>query len=116
VVLIKGDKVDERKINLQPYAVLTGRLLDPDGAPLAGRPVGGHLDRNQLGLTHGWIDFFLAKTDSNGRFRVAVMAGVRLNGYLSAGSGRGAVVFRKIILKPGEKRDLGDIEVMPRDD
>jgi RNA polymerase sigma factor (sigma-70 family) len=113
-VLVKGDRTDGLTIQLQPLAVITGRLLDPDDVPLAGREVSGYLENGQLNVRHGWFGFFRATTDNNGRFRAEVIPGVKVSASFVEKQGRlGKQVFRNLTLKPGQVHDVGDVKVDP---
>jgi RNA polymerase sigma factor (sigma-70 family) len=114
VAMLKGDKVEGVTVTLQPYGALTGRLVDADGAPLAGYQVHGRLDGNQLGFRLGWLGFFHATADKAGRFRAEFLAGVRVSGPVTTEKGRRTDRWlEKITLQPGKVHDLGDVKVGP---
>src|SRR5262249_2218011 len=56
-VLFKGDQTEGLTVKLQPLAAVTGRLLDLDGEPLAGRGLSGCIEDNQLLVKRGWAGF-----------------------------------------------------------
>jgi RNA polymerase sigma factor (sigma-70 family) len=104
------------RVALEPWATVTGRLLDPDGQPMAdmmlhspGAEVNGQ-------TTHGSLDLGTVQTDADGRFRVeGLTPGVDYKFYyrslrppMRSGSLPGPVT-----LKQGETRDLGDVRAKP---
>jgi hypothetical protein len=116
-VLVKGDEPQGFTVRLEPAAVITGRLFDEDGIPLAGARIAGDIKAGQFNLRFGWAGFFWSQTDKDGRFRVEdLIAGVKLGARLHHDSKPvnkkvGDVVFDQLTLKPGEVRDLGDVHV-----
>jgi hypothetical protein len=85
----QGDEVDGLRVKLQPLGVVTGLPLDLDGEPLAGGRIIGSVDAGQLNITKGWLGFFHAEANKDGRFRVEVIPGVRVGPTWSpAGSER----------------------------
>ena len=109
------------RVEVGPVAtVVTGRLVDPGGAPLPGRKIVGNLERPQPVFQDAFFST-PATTGADGRFRM-VFAGVpepgtqvhlsrrvfRPDGYHSE------VRFAAVELPPGdslEPRSLGDIEI-----
>ncbi len=103
------------KVKLEPWAVVTGRLVDSDGRPRAGiaflpeiigkfRLGGGHIGH--------WPDRIT--TDRDGRFRVeAIVPGLRYRLTLERASG-GSTDTGPVVtpLEPGEARDLGDVSAI----
>jgi protocatechuate 3,4-dioxygenase beta subunit len=116
-VVFKGDEPEGFSVRLRPTATITGRLLDTDGAPLAGASIAGDIKGGQLNLAQGWGGFFWGKTDKEGRFRIEeIIPGVQVGANLQwskpvNNSLVGDVVFDRLTLQPGEVRDLGDIKV-----
>ncbi len=103
------------KVKLQPWAVVTGRLVDRDGRPRAALAfLPEIIDKFRLGggqIGH-WPDRIT--TDRNGRFRVeAIVPRLRYRLTLENASGvstdTGPIVKP---LQPGETRDLGDVPAM----
>jgi RNA polymerase sigma factor (sigma-70 family) len=116
VVLFKGDRTEGLTVKLKPLGVITGRVLDLDGVPLAGY-LTGCVEDGQLQIKRGWAGFFWASADKDGRFRAEVIPGVGVGAYFTVGSLRlGAKVFQKLTLEPGQKHDVGDVKVNPRGD
>src|SRR5439155_1746659 len=114
VVVLKGDEPDGFTVKLQPMGVITGRLLDLDGEPLAGSLI-GRVEEGQFGIKRGWYGFFWGSAGKDGRFRAEVIPGVKVRAHFSARPLRiGDKVFEKLILKPGQVKDVGDVKVNPR--
>jgi hypothetical protein len=117
-VLIKGDEPAGFTVKLQPCGVITGRLLDPDGAPLADRYLSGYIEDNQKAfhIVRGWGGMFGAATGKDGRFRAeGIIPGLQVGAYLQLRPAfLGDKVFQRITLKPGQTHDIGDFKVRPR--
>jgi protocatechuate 3,4-dioxygenase beta subunit len=85
-------------VTLEPLATLTGRLIGPDGLPMANAMVQWAYDSPGAG------------TDSEGRFKLLVVSG-RQPYHLSGIKGRQEfdTDANKIAIKAGETKDLGDV-------
>jgi RNA polymerase sigma factor (sigma-70 family) len=99
-IVLQGDGPQPRSITLQPWGVLTGRLVDTDGQPWG---LEGELDLHPLGQ--------YTKVDKDGRFRAEGLTPgktynilLRRTGSIFDGFGLEAVT-----VGPGETKDLGDI-------
>lgn len=113
----KGDAATPATVTMQPWATVTGRILDANGKRLPiGEPNSGkdppvvslYLDGNARGLPDGG-DF----TDSEGRFRFGKLVPgqrYRVEIYFQQ-TAVGEVVIENPLLRPGEVRDLGDIRI-----
>jgi RNA polymerase sigma factor (sigma-70 family) len=117
-VVIKGDEPDGFTVRLQPAATVSGRLIDEDNLPLAGRSIAGEILPGQLNLTQAWGILFSGTSDKDGRFRVeGIVPGIKVDAHILRtrkplnNSVFGDLVFDPLTLKPGENRDLGDIRV-----
>ncbi len=113
---LKGDEAGPMTVRLQPWATLTGRIVDEEGRPRGGITLNtlfaylidgeSHADRGTLpGLPIG----------RDGRFRVdKLVPGLKYGGGASEGYMYRGDLFRDVVLAPGEVRDLGDLKVVPR--
>jgi hypothetical protein len=117
-VLIKGDEPSTFQVRLQPCATITGRVLDPDGEPLAGKGLAGYVEDGQLNVAVGWAGFFWGTTGKDGRFRIeGLIPGLKVGAYLSVSPARlGDKVFQNVSLEPGKTRDVGTYQVKPGSD
>jgi protocatechuate 3,4-dioxygenase beta subunit len=115
-VLLAADAREPVTLRLQPGAVLTGRLLDEDGKPLAGIPVSiGYQANGVFWLVKEVFRDNTMKTDADGRFRVeGIFPGLEFGigfmkgrEYLDPGK-----KYRQLTLEAGT-RDLGDIVARP---
>ena len=132
-VVVRGDEKQPIRVKLQPWATVSGRLLDADGKPIANatlwfteipirkpdqpRP----LDTGLHIVEHiGGQPSLDPHTDEQGRFRVErLVPGLKYN--LALVDERGAtsleqikwqgLVFHELILKPGEAKELGDVKL-----
>jgi hypothetical protein len=119
--VVRGDEKGVVTVRLEPWATLTGWILDEDGRPATGA-------RINLGFIHStffvpvtwWVSpqGEVVKTDRHGRFRAeALVAGMKM--HMSVSSDR--MVFlplagtpdgqKELTVRPGETRDLGDLKV-----
>jgi hypothetical protein len=108
---VTGEEKGPVSVKLQPWGVVSGRLVDAKGLPRAGV---------QLGFPYGaWTGADegthpeVFRTDPEGRFRVeGLVPGLRYHlKALEDGSPETDYLFRNLPLKPGESRDLGDVRV-----
>ena len=122
-LLARGDGDSPYTVQLQPWATVTGRIVDENGDPLARKDHGGMNGGHAvaMGTNHRLL---IAKhddpgfgavpdfgSDGEGRFRVErLVPGLRYQCdiYRDAGWYAG-IAFENLVLKPGETRDLGDI-------
>jgi hypothetical protein len=118
-LIARGDGDKPYTVRMQPWGAVTGRLVDENGKRFtAAPPVWLHLrDYGFENNTDPHVgEYAHVKIDSDGRFRVDKMvpgqcytAGINRNGgYVRAG-----MAFEKLVLRPGEVRDLGDIYLKP---
>ncbi len=122
-LLARGDGDSPYTVQLQPWATVTGRIVDENGDPLARKDDGGMNGGHAvaMGTNHrllianhddpgfGAVPDF--GSDGEGRFRVErLVPGLRYQCdiYRDAGWYAG-IAFENLVLKPGETRDLGDI-------
>ncbi len=102
------------EVKLVPAGAITGRLLDDDGLPWAGVPMKVWMsDPDQP--TRKWFgcEFGEAVTsDAQGRFRIeAFVPGVETEVTIETRvTINGSNALRKLALKSGEVRDLGDVK------
>jgi hypothetical protein len=108
-LLARGDGDSPYTVRMQPWATVTGRIIEANGKPLKGgieiQPTGA-----------GPYDFLGDKVDAQGRFHIK---------RVTPGLSYSVKVFRdvpviwrfagiaaeKMVLRPGEVRDLGDIRL-----
>ncbi|MHB1424222.1 MAG: sigma-70 family RNA polymerase sigma factor [Gemmataceae bacterium] len=134
-VVVRGDEKAPLTVKLQPWATVSGRLLDADGKPIAnatlwftevpvrkpGQPMS--LDTGLHVVEHSaYKPNPDPRTDEQGRFRVErLVPGLQYNLALVNESGATTfeqikwegLVFAKLILKAGESKDLGDVKLQP---
>ena len=102
-------------VRLEPWGVVTGRLVDSAGLPRANFGMQPHMIlKNRLRQTEvpHWQERVF--TDSTGRFRVEGLApGRNYRLVYEDASGNQTAAGRDVApLKPGETRDLGDIKAV----
>jgi RNA polymerase sigma factor (sigma-70 family) len=121
-LLVRGDDKGDLTARLEPWATVTGRILDDDGQPMAGV---------RISLSFRHPAFFLpvtwwvsqqgqeVKTDNEGRFHAeGITPGMtfRLNAstktnFLTLGGGAERV--DELSARAGETKDLGDLKAKP---
>ena len=112
-----GNEKSPMTVKLEPWGTVTGRLIDASGRSLAGVGLGfayGAFTPPDQG-THP--DSF--QTDKDGRFRVAGLVPDMKYTLGTVDPGLGHVtsaVFRDLTVKPGETRDLGDVQLGTTDE
>jgi RNA polymerase sigma factor (sigma-70 family) len=100
---VRGDEKDPVRIRLQPWGSVTGRLVKPDGEPMTKATISALLRSGQ--------------SDKDGKFRIDGLVpgmkcglGVTKESYYVEISGNN---HENLSVRPGETRDLGDIQVKP---
>jgi RNA polymerase sigma factor (sigma-70 family) len=114
-VELRGDEKGPVTVPMEPWGVLTGRLVDGDGRPVAGARLGWHYPSVKApGLLPPAEPF---TTDAEGRFRVEGLApGVKFEITLSGGAKKvtafsAGAALKGLSLEPGQTKDLGDVRV-----
>jgi RNA polymerase sigma factor (sigma-70 family) len=115
---LRGEKAGPLVIKLQTCGSASGRILDPDGRPVAGLhgmlerhysygPRGGSVD----GAAEGGSQQVL--TDKDGRFRVeGLIPGQEYRVANHSASRPGFLdLFVAVMVKPGEHKDMGDLKM-----
>jgi RNA polymerase sigma factor (sigma-70 family) len=98
--VVRGDEQGPITIKLEPWATVTGRLITADGLPRADVDLylGGGFQPN--------------RPDKDGKFRIeGLVPGVRYDMGARVGTRVVGDVFRDLTLRPGETKDLGDVQL-----
>lgn len=106
------------EFKLEPWATVTGRLLDADGKPIARASVFAPAGKGRDGKAVDTVRIATVYTDANGRFRIdGLLPGVAydLSFREMKPKGRGGPVTKGVSLKPGEERELGDLKAPMRE-
>jgi protocatechuate 3,4-dioxygenase beta subunit len=117
VVPMRGDEKEPLTVRLTPAGVITGRVLDGDGQPLAGAEVYTLYQTVGREFTKSQSRWSMPRTDKDGRFRVeAIVPGIKVDfGFIK---GRQMLVPEKPLeikpLQSGQTLDVGDVRVKPR--
>jgi hypothetical protein len=102
VLTLRGDESEALTVRLEPCGAVVGRLLDCAGRPVPGETVWAV--REEHGLD------FRAETDAEGRFRVALVPGLKC--CLRLASPRGPPKgLADLAVRPGQVYDLGDVRL-----
>jgi RNA polymerase sigma factor (sigma-70 family) len=115
-VVVSGGSAEPVDFRLEPWATLTGRLVDADGRPVARAmlyvPGSGREPAATASVPIGTVF-----TDGAGRFTLdGLLPGVPYRFYCREfrPNRRGGPATPELTLKPGEEQDLGELKV-PRD-
>lgn len=117
-VTLRGDEKEPVTVRLKPTAILTGRVLDADGQPVAGAEIYERYATSAgRQLTKSQVRWFRPRTDKEGRFRLdGIVPGLALE--LGFVKGRQMLVpqERREVTPPesGKTLDLGEVRVKPR--
>src|SRR5262249_15114468 len=103
VLTIRGDKTGPLMVQLDPYGLIFGRLVDRGGKPVSGLGLSLHGKDNSL--------YAAAETDRQGRFRVALLPGQKYSLQLWPGSRRLLKNVSEVEVESGGSKDLGDLTV-----
>ncbi len=113
LLIARGDEAEPYTVKLQPWGTIVGRLVDAEGKP---RPrvdlMTGDWQDAMIDPARGVI-LFGQKTDADGRFRYeGLVTGQEYSAQAvgpEAAKGGFGVVIDRVVLEPGETRDLGDV-------
>jgi RNA polymerase sigma factor (sigma-70 family) len=105
---LSGDTSRPLTVTLQPCGSASGRVVDPDGQPVAG------LRLHVPGRALRWLgEDRWVTTDKEGRFRaVGLVPGQEY--WVWDASGSFPRVFAQVVVEPGKNKDMGDITMTPR--
>ena len=115
-LVCKGDEAEPYVVRLEPWGTITGRLVDSSGKPRA------RVDMMSADWQRALIDpcgviSYGEKTDNDGRFRCErLVPGQSYSAHAvgdRAMKGGFGLVIDGVVLKPGEMRDLGDVQARP---
>jgi RNA polymerase sigma factor (sigma-70 family) len=117
LLVLRGDENGAISVRLQPWGVLTGRLVSPRGKPLTRLEVNCRVlvKRNGKALDTAAL---VAHSDKEGRFHIEGLApGLEYHDfYVLKGPYLLDIVGgkpRNLMLQAGETKDLGDVTVKP---
>jgi protocatechuate 3,4-dioxygenase beta subunit len=115
-VIVRGDEKDAVTVRLQPLGAVTGRLLDPDGQPLAGVEVSVNMPLKAGSELYRFLNAQTepVRTDKDGRFRLkGVLPKLIVQLSLRQGrtyyQGEPKIGFKQV--GPGQTLDLGEVRV-----
>jgi protocatechuate 3,4-dioxygenase beta subunit len=113
---INGDEKEPLTIKLEPWGIITGRVVDPDGLPVIGLYEAMSITRGiPVDPAIGTLPNRIGQTDKDGRFRVEGLApGLEYDlfiGLPTPGGNWQGDIGRGLTLKSGETRDVGDIRL-----
>ncbi len=118
MVVLRGDEKVPLSVRLEPSGALTGRLVTPQGDPVAGVSVtcGAILKDKGLALHPTALD---VRTDRDGRFRIGgLKPGLKYSFGVTTGSYVREIVGggpENVTIRAGETKDLGELRIKPRE-
>jgi RNA polymerase sigma factor (sigma-70 family) len=105
---LRGDSSEPLLVKLQPCGSASGRVLDPDGQPVAGLRLWVN------GRAHHWGgDGRASVTDKDGRFRVEGLVPGEEYRVMEAAHSSILRLFAPVVVAPGKHQDLGDLKMDP---
>jgi hypothetical protein len=111
-VWIRGDEPGVLTVKLEPYATVTGRVVDKEGRPVFGAQMEASIKAKNAGEFP--LKFSPVATDQTGRFRYAgLVPGAR---YWIQGQATGYRVFsldQEVDVEPSNAVDVGDVVAKP---
>jgi hypothetical protein len=111
VVRVRGDEKEPVEVKLEPWATVTGRLVNADGKPLADVRLGFVMNIDEPDPTGvGDLPDREVRTDKNGRFKLDGFApGLRYNLSATNSVAILATLTKGTQFKSGEEKELGDV-------
>lgn len=108
--VVRGDEQGEVTVQLEPWGTVTGRLLTADG--LARTDVELYFGRGlKPDRTLGIPPQQSYRPEKDGTFRIeGLVPGLRYSMSAAVGHMHVGDVFQDVVVKPGEVRDLGDVQ------
>ena len=109
--MARGDDDAPYRVRLQRWGTVTGRLIDEDGKPIGGAILTSGSSGTVTNPDDTAGDNVGTKSDADGRFRIdKLIPGLSytVRVYPRRGHLLGKA-FEKLVIEPGESRDLGDI-------
>ena len=110
-LVARGDDDAPYRVRLQRWGTVTGRLIDEDGKPIGGAILTSGSSGTVTNPDDTAGDNVGTKSDADGRFRIdKLIPGLSytVRVYPRRGHLLGKA-FEKLVIEPGESRDLGDI-------
>jgi len=106
---LRGEAPGPLSVKLQPCGSISGRMVDPDGLPLAGVFV--NVDDRHGGGYH------FAKMDKEGRFRIeGLVPGLEYRVWVNSERGPSLPRFQeKVVVESGKHKDMGNKKVQSND-
>jgi RNA polymerase sigma factor (sigma-70 family) len=112
---VRGNAKEPPVLRLAGWGAITGRVVDEDGAPVAGARLRLYFNNQAAADMHLYLtDNTPATADDKGGFRIDVpFAGIEFNLSMSHKGKflRAAVPMRGVTVKSGETKALGDVVV-----
>jgi hypothetical protein len=111
-VEVKAGATEPLTIRLEPTGTITGRLLDADGKPWKKQDLRISCDRPGAAVLHNHLPE-VVQSDDEGRFHVeGIISGLNYRIDVAGKPPRAIAgsVKAGLVLKPGERKDLGDVK------
>ncbi len=114
-LVAKGDEAEPYVVKLQPWGTITGRLVDASGKPRERVDLmTADWQQAMIDPARGVISYGQQKTGNDGRFRYERLVPGQVYSAQAVGEqamkGGFGVVIDRVVLKPGEAKDLGDVQ------
>jgi RNA polymerase sigma factor (sigma-70 family) len=104
-IKVRGDAKGPLTVKLEPWGVVSGRLVAAEGKPQVGA---------LLQVAEGLLPNSQFQTDKDGRFRIEGLAsGAKYTLEVVKNGKSAGRLFTGLAIKAGETKDVGDIQVKP---
>ena len=116
---LEGIEAGPITVKLGPWGSLAGRVVDDEGRPRRGLSIFSTFDEvaanpRENAALPGWGRNGDLTTDPDGRFRVEGLVPGLKYGAIGADGSRGVgILFKDLVVGPGEAKDLGDFQPRP---
>ncbi len=109
--ILTGNAQGPIEVKLEPWGAVTGRLVDAGGLPRPGVELGyPENQKRRIEAGPGGLPEH-ARTDADGRFRLEGLApDLKYELQILGNGGFYGAVFKDLVIKAGEIRDLGDLK------
>ncbi len=116
-MVVRGEEKDPLRVRLEPWGILTGRLVTPEGNPLTSVHVNCWTEVSENGSTVHETFQQQIHPDKDGRFRIeGLAAGVKYKLDVARSNISQAISGaepKNLTVRSGETKDLGDLTVKP---
>jgi hypothetical protein len=114
-LILKGAKQGPLSVRLQPWGVVSGRVVDAQGKPKANVLILGQAPPQRAKPPdYGWLPERHYRTDQEGRFHIEGLAPkMKYDLEVVENFQRVGLVAVDVTVESGQTKDLGDLTILP---